>query len=274
MKITRIFTAALAALGLSGAAIAAESNGHEVERHDWIFNGPFGTFIDGDHNERNSVQRGFQIYQEICASCHSLNQLSFRNLGEAGGPFASEEFANPNDNPVVMQVAANWAYQARDVDTDTGEAIERTPRVSDRFPWIFENAYQARGTLGALPPDLSLIVKARSGGADYIRAFLLGYTDHAPEGVTVGPGQYYNEAYPGNIVAMAPQLFEDRVEYADGTAATPEQMADDIVTFLAWAGDPHMEARKQLGVMVLLFLLLFSVLVYLAYRQIWENVEH
>lgn len=274
MKITRIFTAALAALGLTGVAIASEGNGHEIEKHEWVFNGPFGTFVDGDHNERHAVQRGFQVFQEICSSCHSLDLLSFRNLGETGGPFESEQFGNPNDNPILMQIAANWAYPVRDVDTETGEAIEREPRVSDRFPWVYANEFQARGVLGALPPDLSLIVKARSGGADYVRAFLLGYSDHAPEGVTVSAGQYYNSAFAGNITAMAPQLFEDRIEYADGTAATPAQMAEDVVTFLTWAGDPHMEARKQLGVMVLIFLFIFSILVYLAYRQVWEDVEH
>jgi ubiquinol-cytochrome c reductase cytochrome c1 subunit len=266
MNFTRIFAAAVAAIGLSAAASALEGDAHAPEKHDWHHAGPFGTF------DRHAVQRGFQVFQEVCASCHAMDLLKFRNLGERGGPFESEEFPNANDNAIVMQIAASYTRNwNRDEINDDGELVVRPGLPSDAFPAPFENDILARNSNGgAVPPDLSLIVKARGGGADYIRSLLLGYDDH-----DVAPGQYSNAYFPGGSLAMAPPLtFEGQVEYVDGTPATVEQMTNDVVTFLAWVGDPHMEARKQLGVMVLIYLFIFAIFVYLAYRQVWANVKH
>jgi ubiquinol-cytochrome c reductase cytochrome c1 subunit len=268
MKMTRIFAAALAAVTVTGFALASGGDTHAPEKHHWHHDGPFGTF------DRHAVQRGFQIYQEVCSSCHSLDQMSFRNLGEKGGPFESGEFPNANDNPIIMQIAENWHIPVRDIDGETGDDIERTPRTSDTFPWSYANEAQARATLGVLPPDLSLIVNARGGGADYIRSLMMGYDDHVPEDVHLAPGQSYNPYFNGGIIAMAAPLFEGQVVYADGTEASVEQMATDVAAFLAWTSDPHMEARKQLGVMVMFFLFIFAILVYLAYRQVWADVKH
>lgn len=267
MMMTRIFAAALAAVGLSAtAALAVEGDAHAPENYAWEFEGPFGTF------DRHAVQRGYQVYQEVCASCHSMNLMRFRNLGQKGGPFESEQYPNPNDNPVVMQIAAG--YQVEDGPNDDGDMFMRDGLPSDAFPAPFENEQQARASNGgAYPPDLSLIVKARSGGADYIRSLLLGY-EEAPEDSHLSPGQYYNAYFAGGAIAMAPPLVDDIISYDDGTTASVEQMAEDVVTFLTWAGDPHMEARKQMGVMVLMYLFIFAVLVYLAYRQVWRNVKH
>lgn len=280
MKMTRIIAAAVAALGLAATAHAA-GDGKKPEHHHWHHAGPFGTY------DRAAVQRGFQIYTEVCSSCHGLAFLSFRNLGEEGGPFYGYipdgddhgghhvQAVNANDNPIVMQIAANWRFPVVEIDPETGDPIERAPRASDRFPGPFPNDAAARASNGgALPPDLSLIVKARSHGADYLRSLMLGYSDEIPEDVNIAPGQYYNEYFPGGAIAMPPQLIEGLVEYSDGTEATVEQMAEDITVFLAWAADPHMEARKRMGAMVMIFLFLFAVVLYLAYRQVWANVKH
>ena len=270
MKMTRIFVAAVAVLGLSGLAWASTAGQRAPEHHHWHNAGPFGTF------DRESVQRGLQIYQEVCASCHSLDLIRFRNLGETGGPFQSAEFPNANDNVIVMQIAAGYErnWDLNEVD-DGGDPVVRVGASSDAFPAPFDNPQQARASNGgALPPDLSLIVKARSHGPDYVRSLLLGYDEEVPHDVHPAAGQHYNPYFPGGLLAMAPPLSEGLVTYADGTDATMEQMAEDIVTFLTWASDPHMEARKQMGVMVLIYLFIFAILVYIAYRQIWANVKH
>tara|TARA_R110000868_G_scaffold58183_15_gene179929 strand:- start:21393 stop:22202 length:810 start_codon:yes stop_codon:yes gene_type:complete len=267
MKMTRIVVAAVAVLGLSGLAWASTAGQRAPEHHHWHHAGPFGTF------DQNALQRGLQIYQEVCASCHSLDLIHFRNLGEPGGPFGSAEFPNANDNEIVRQIAES--YMIEDGPDDAGDMFERPGVSSDSFPSPFANERQARGSNGgALPPDLSLIVKARSHGADYIRSLLLGFDEEVPHDMHLAPGQHYNPYFPGGAIAMAPPLSEGIVTYADGTEATMEQMSEDIVTFLTWAGDPHMEARKQLGWMVLIFLFVFAILVYAAYRQVWANVKH
>ena len=267
MKMVHIIAAGLAALGLTATASAFEGDAHTPHAHHWHHNGPFGTY------DRLAIQRGLQVYQEVCASCHSLDLISFRNLGQVGGPFEADEYQNPNDNPFVMQIAAN--YQIWDGPNDDGDMFQRMGIPADTFPAPFENEQMARAAnAGALPPDLSLIVKARSHGADYIYALLTGYGE-APEGTDLNPGQYYNEYFTGGAIAMAaPISFDGQVEYSDGTEATVEQMAEDVTVFLAWASDPHMEARKSMGLMVLMYLFIFAILVYLAYRQVWANVKH
>lgn len=272
-----------AAFLTAAPATAAPGEAHEPEPHDWSWEGIFGTF------DRQELQRGFQVYQEVCSACHALEQMSFRNLGEGDGPFtcfpdpnASHEddghhaeplcYDNPNDNPVVRQIAS--AYIITDGPDDFGDMFERAGVPADRFPSVYANEQQARAANGgAYPPDLSLIVKARSGGAEYVRSLLLGYHE-APEGVTVRPGLYYNEYFPGGLIAMPPQLSEGMVTYADGTEATPEQMAHDVTAFLAWASDPHRVDRNRMGLMVLIYLFIFAVLLWFAYKQVWSRVEH
>lgn len=277
MKMVHIIAAGLAALGLSATAAAIEGDAHTPEKRDWIFSGPFGTYADGDHGERYQLQRGLQVYQELCASCHSLDLISFRNLGEPGGPFWDERWPNPNDNRIVMQIAESYGERVWDASeiNDEGDPVVRSGIPADQFPAPFENEQMARASNGgALPPDLSLIVKARHYGADYVYALLMGYAE-APYDVELSAGQHYNEYFTGGAIAMAPPItFDGQVEYADGTEATMEQMAEDVAVFLTWASDPHMEARKQMGLMVLLYLFVFAILVYLAYRQVWANVEH
>ena len=273
-----------AAFLTAAPAAAAPGEAHEPENHAWTFEGPFGTF------ERTQLQRGFQVFQEVCASCHALEHITFRNLGEGTGPFTcfpdpnahhEEEgghhaeplcYDNPNDNPVVRQIAS--AYMIEDGPDDAGDMFERAGTPADNWPSPFANEQQARASNGgAYPPDLSLIVKARAGGADYVRAILLGYHE-APEGVTMRSGLHYNEYFPGGQIAMAQPLSDGIVTYADDTEATTEQMAEDVVTFLAWASDPHLVERNRTGLMVLIYLFVFAVLLWFAYKQVWSRVEH
>lgn len=272
------FIATFAALAaLATPAFAAEGETHAPEEYTWSWEGPFGRFDD------RQLQRGFQVYQEVCASCHSMDLLSFRNLGQPGGPFEFLpdpehegeliSFANPNDNPVVMSIASGYTYT--EIDLETGEEMDRAGIPADRFPNPYANPAQAAASNGgALPPDFSVIVKARSGGAEYIRSLLLGYDYEVPEDVTLLPGQHYNPYFAGGVLAMGPQLFDGAVSYADDTPQTAEQYATDVAAFLAWASDPHMEQRKSMGLGVMIFLLIFSILMWLAYRQVWANVKH
>jgi ubiquinol-cytochrome c reductase cytochrome c1 subunit len=218
-----------------------------------------------------SVQRGFQVYKEVCASCHSMNYLSYRNLGEPRGPYFDKEYPNANDNPVVRAIAAE--YKVTEIGGETGDPAERPAEPKDRFVNPFTNEAAARAANGgALPPDLSVITKARAHGPDYIYSLLTGYAD-PPEGKEMQPGMSYNPYFPGGQIAMANQLIEDRVEFQDGTKASPEQMAMDVTTFLHWAAEPKMETRKAMGLQVLGYLLLLTVLVYLSYRRVWRNVH-
>lgn len=280
---------ALALALAPSTALAAGSYKHpEGPEGGWSFEGPFGSF------DRAALQRGFQVYKEVCSSCHGLKMLTYRNLGEAGGPFQAvapkrwqddgvqpvigepghgKYLVNPNDNPWVRAIAAD--YRVSELDAQSGDMVERPARPSDRFVYPFAN--EAVGRLangGAYPPDLSVITKARHYGADYIYNLMLGYKEQPPAGVAPVAQRYYNEYFKGGWIAMPPQLFEGRVTYADGTEATPEQMAYDVTTFLAWASDPKQEQRKQTGFVVLAYLLLLSGLLYIAYRQVWRNESH
>jgi len=269
------FIATFAALAaLATPALAAEGEVHAPEPYTWSFDGPFGTYDD------RQLQRGFQVYQEVCASCHSMDLLSFRNLGQPGGPFEEIEhegetltWANPNDNPIVIDIASRSTYS--ELDLETGEMMDRQGIPADRFPNPYANSAQAAASNGgAVPPDFSVIVKARSGGAEYIRSLLLGYDYEVPEDVTLLPGQHYNYYFPGGVLAMGPQLFDGAVSYADDSPQTAEQYATDVAAFLAWASEPHMESRKGMGLGVMIFLLIFAILMWLAYRQVWANVKH
>jgi len=253
----------------AGGMVAQAAGGGEAkpETQNWGFKGPFGTY------DRPAMQRGYQVYKEVCSSCHVLDHLSFRHLGDKGGPFYDPQFPNPNDNPVVKAFAKDWTIER--IDQDSGDPYDDTGIPADQFPDIYPNAIAAAASNGgAVPPDLSVIIPARTGGADYLFALLAhGYTE-APEGTTVGEGTSYNKYFPGNQIAMAPPLFDEMVEYADGTQASTEQMSRDLVEFLAWAGDPKMEVRKKVGFATFLFLFIFALLLFMTYKEVWKDVDH
>ena len=242
---------------LVSAPISITANGAEsiaFPSQKWSFNGPFGTF------DRGELQRGLQVYKEVCATCHSLNFISFRNLADLG--FNEDE---------VKAIAAE--FQVKDGPNNDGEMFERAAIPSDVWPAPYANDNAARASNnGALPPDLSLMVDARAGGADYIYALLSGYHE-TPAGKEVGEGMYYNAYYPGNQIAMPSPLVEDGVEYGDGTRATLVQQARDVSAFLAWATEPNMEQRKRMGVMVIIFLLVMTGLFYYSKKKIWSDVH-
>ncbi len=249
---TAVASALLGAALPAGPALAA---GEAVfEAQDWSFSGVFGTF------DRGALQRGLQVYQNVCSSCHGLKFVAYRNLGQLGY----------NDDEIKALAAEKLVM---DGPNDEGEMFERPALPSDRFVSPFPNAAAARvANGGAYPPDLSLIVDARAGGADYIYGLLVGYTD-PPEGVTIPDGMYYNTAFPGNQIAMPPPLYPDGVTYGDNTPATVAQQARDLATFLAWASEPNLEERKRAGVMTILFLLVLTGLLYATKRKIWADVH-
>ena len=224
---------------------------------DWSFKGFFGKFV------RGSLQRGYQVYTEVCASCHSMKYLSYRNLSETGGPEFSEEQAKA--------IASN--FEVTDGPNSEGEMFTRQAKLSDKFADPYSNTEEAKlSNGGAYPPDMSVLVKARSGGADYIYSVLLGYED-PPDNMILDDGVYYNKYMYGNKIKMPKQLYEDLVTYSDGTAATPEQMAKDVVTFMAWSAEPHLEARHKIGFRAIVYLLIITVLVYFSMKKIWSRVE-
>ncbi|MFN3313491.1 MAG: cytochrome c1 [Hyphomonas sp.] len=320
MKTLRILTASLAGLAFAGLAHAAGGAKHaHGPEGGWPFEGFTGQY------DQASVQRGYQVYKQVCSSCHGMKLLSYRNLGEKGGPFYDPAYPNANDNPYVRALAAENEI-LDPVPNDMGEFDFRPATPADAFRSPFANDAAARAANGgAVPPDLSVITKARHGGASYIYNLMLGYPDFdlyedritERDGETIyetlidlskfeklgdyrpetGPayilqptGQYYNPYMPGDItanfegdprhtppggfLAMAPQLTPGRVEYTDGTEATIEQMAYDVAQFLAWATDPKLEARKEVGLATMIYLLILSVLLWFSYKRIWRKVEH
>jgi len=224
---------------------------------DWSFKGLFGKF------DRGSLQRGYQVYSEVCSSCHSMKYLSYRNLSEEGGPeFSIEE---------AKAIAA--AYEVTDGPNSDGEMFVRPAKLSDKFVMPFENTKAAQAANGgAYPPDMSVLVKARSGGANYVYSVLLGYED-PPNGITLDDGVYYNKYMYGKNIKMAKPLNEGAVEYNDGTIASEEQMAKDVTTFLMWAAEPHLEARHKMGFKAILYLIILTILVYFSMKKIWSRIE-
>lgn len=275
---------AFAALGLAllaGPALAATTNEEPANVH-WSFEGPFGKF------DKEQVQRGYKVYREVCSACHSMNLMYFRNLGQKGGPFYDPKYKNPNDNPVVKSLAHDM--QVKDVDTDTGDVISRPATPADKFPAPFANEYAARASNGgAAPPDLSVMAKAREGGPAYIYSLLTGFKA-APAGLTLDAGKYYNPYFAGDLsgswhgaagkvpqggaIAMPPPLTDGKVTFDDGKPSTVKQEAYDVAAFLAWAAEPKMEERKAFGLGALIYLLIFSGLLYASYKKIWKNVGH
>jgi len=229
----------------------------ELLKTDWSFKGLFGKF------DRGSLQRGYQVYTEVCASCHSMKYLSYRNLSEKGGPEFSIEQAKA--------IAAS--FEVIDGPNNDGEMFERPAKLSDKFLMPYENVKEAQAANGgAYPPDMSVLAKARSGGVDYIYSVLLGYED-PPSGITLDDGVYYNKYMYGNNIKMSQPLYDGSVEYNDGTEATKEQMAKDVATFLMWAAEPHLEARHKMGFKAILYLIILTILVYFSMKKIWSRIE-
>jgi ubiquinol-cytochrome c reductase cytochrome c1 subunit len=230
---------------------------NEPLKVDWSFKGLTGKF------DRSSLQRGFQVYKEVCSSCHSMQYLSYRNLGESGGPEFSEQ--------EVKAIAAS--IEIEDGPDSQGEMFIRPGRPADKFKSPYPNvnaSIAANG--GAYPPDMSVLVKARPGGSNYIYSVLMGYED-PPAGMSLDDGVYYNKYMIGNKIKMSSPLSDDIVEYTDGTQATVDQMAKDVTTFLTWAAEPELEERHQTGVKVIIYLILLTTLVYLSMKKIWSRVD-
>jgi ubiquinol-cytochrome c reductase cytochrome c1 subunit len=253
MPMSRLSTVGIVALllafsGLGQPARAAEEV--ELLYVNWPFDGVFGKF------DRAAAQRGFQVYREVCSTCHSLKYVAFRNLEQLG--FSPEQ---------VEALAAQ--YTVTDGPNDEGEMFERPARPADPIPPPFPNPQAARAANGgALPPDLSLITNARAGGADYVYSLLQGYRE-APPGESGPEGTYYNAYFPSHWIAMPPPLQDGAVQYADGTEATVPQMAADVANFLTWAAEPTLEQRKRTGLKAMLFLIVFAGLSYATMRKVW-----
>ena len=235
-----------------GSAHAAEAV--SIPSQSWSFSGPFGKF------DQAATQRGLQVYRAVCAGCHSLDLIAFRNLAALG--YSEEE---------IKAFAAE--AEVEDGPDDEGEMFTRSGLPADYFPAPFPNPKAAAAANGgAVPPDLSLMTKARKGGADYLYALLIGYVD-PPADFDLMEGLSYNAYFPGHQIAMAAPLYEDAVEYSDGTPATVEQMAHDVTNFLVWAAEPEMEVRKGMGIKVMIFLVVFCVVLYAAKRKIWADIH-
>ena len=229
----------------------------EYLKTDWSFKGLFGKF------DRGALQRGYQVYTEVCASCHSMKYLSYRNLAEKGGPEFSEAEAKA--------IAAS--FDVTDGPNTDGEMFRRPGKLSDKFVMPYENVEAAKAANGgAYPPDMSVLIKARGGGANYIYSLLQGY-DEPPTGINLDDGVYYNKYMYGNKIKMSAPLSEGIVEYSDGTQASVQQMSKDVTTFLMWAAEPHLEARHQMGFKAIVYLIILTVLVYFSMKKIWSRIE-
>ena len=221
---------------------------------NWPFHGFFGRF------DQSSLQRGFKVYREVCAGCHGIKHVSYRDLNSIG--LTKDE---------IKSLAAE--YEIKDGPNDEGEMYMRFAKPSDKFVGPYSNDKEARlANNGAYPPDLSLIVKARAGGADYLYSLLNGYVDE-PEEFELNDGMYYNLIYPGKQIAMPQPIYDDMVEYDDGTIASQDQIIRDVTSFLAWTAEPELEERKSMGVKVIFFLILITLMLYAVKRKVWKDIE-
>ena len=227
----------------------------DIPKYDWSWKGFFGTY------DRSAAQRGLKVYKEVCSGCHSMNLIAYRNLGDLG--FSEQQ---------IKAIASDSLVE--DGPNEDGDMFEREAIPSDRFanPYPNDNAARAANN-GAYPPDLSLIVKARPKGADYIHSLLLGYKD-TPTDFKVPEGMWYNKYMEGHLIAMPAPLMDGAIEYDDGTEPTLEQLSSDVTTFLAWAAEPSLEHRKRLGIKVLLFLIALFILTYISKEKIWRDIKH
>jgi len=250
---TKILLAVFASLMMLSASTSVQAASESKQPKDlsWGFEGFTGTY------DRGALQRGFQVYKEVCSACHGIKYIAFRNLMEIG--FSEEE---------AKAIAAGYIV-AGDLD-EYGDPTERAGKLFDYIPSPQPNDIAARAANnGALPPDLSLIIKARANGADYLYSLLTGYED----GHEVAPGMNYNPYFPGGEIAMGQPLFDDQVMYADGTEASLEQMSQDVVVFLAWAAEPTLEARHKAGFKVISFLLVLTILLYFSNKKVWAGIK-
>jgi len=257
MKLSRnialAFVAVTAGISITGSALSAEAGKHPLQQQ-WSFNGPLGKY------DQAALQRGWQVYQQVCAACHSLKYFRFRNLSDMG-----------YDASMIKAFAKE--YEVAGEPDDYGDETVRAALPQDAFPSPFANDNAARASNnGALPPDLSLIVKARHDGANYVYSLLTGYND-APAGFEVSDGMTYNAYFKGAQIAMASPLSADAIEYEDNSPATVERMASDVVQFLNFVAEPKLEERKHMGVNVLLFLLAMTIVFYLSMKKIWKPVK-
>ncbi len=254
-KFLKISSLIVLLAGVFNNSIAAEKV--EYLKTDWSFKGLFGKF------DRGALQRGYQVYTEVCSSCHSMKYVSYRNLAEKGGPEFTEAQAKA--------IAAS--FEIKDGPNADGEMFTRPGKLSDKFVMPYENVKAAQAANGgAYPPDMSVLVKARGGGVDYIYSLLQGYDD-PPAGFILDDGVYYNKFMYGNKIKMSNQLSDGLVEYADGTNATVEQMSKDVTTFLMWTAEPHLEARHQMGFKAIVYLIILTILVYFSMKRIWSRIE-
>ena len=251
----KIFSIIYLIISIFSQSIAADKV--DYIKTDWSFKGLFGKF------DRASLQRGYQVYTEVCAACHSMKYLSYRNLSEKGGP----EFS------VEQTKAIAASFEVVDGPNADGEMFTRPAKLSDKFVMPYENEKAAQAANGgAYPPDMSVLVKARGGGVDYIYSLLQGYED-APSGMILDEGVHYNKYMYGNKIKMAAPLSDGIVEYGDGTVASVEQMSKDVTSFLMWAAEPHLEARHQMGFKAIVYLIILTILVYFSMKKIWSRVE-
>ena len=220
----------------------------------WPFDGFFGRF------DQSSLQRGFQVYREVCAGCHGIRLVSYRDLSAIG-----------YSNDDIKSIASE--YEVKDGPDDEGEMYIRFAKPSDKFigPYLNKNEARAANN-GSYPPDLSLIVKARAGGADYLYNLLNGYKE-MPKNFNLNDGMYYNTIYPGKQIAMPQPIYDESVEYEDNTPASQDQIIRDVTSFLAWTAEPELDERKSIGIRVLLFLFLLTLMLYAVKRKIWRDVE-
>ncbi len=254
-NIIKLFSIIILFCASSVNVISAEKV--EYLKTDWTFKGLFGKF------DRASLQRGYQVYTEVCAACHSMKYLSYRNLSEKGGP----EFS------VAQAKAIAASFEVTDGPNSDGEMFQRPGKLSDKFVMPYENVKAAEAANGgAYPPDMSVLVKARGGGVDYIYSLLQGYED-APSGMILDDGVHYNKYMYGNKIKMSAPLSDGIIEYSDGTNPTVEQMSKDVTTFLMWAAEPSLEARHQMGFKAIVYLIILTILVYFSMKRIWSRVK-
>ena len=251
----KLFSIIILLCSTSANVISAEKV--EYLKTDWTFKGLFGKF------DRASLQRGYQVYTEVCAACHSMKYLSYRNLSEKGGP----EFS------VAQAKAIAASFEVTDGPNADGEMFQRPGKLSDKFVMPYENVKAAEAANGgAYPPDMSVLVKARGGGVEYIYSLLQGY-EEAPSGMILDEGVHYNKYMYGNKIKMSAPLSDGIIEYSDGTNASVEQMSKDVTTFLMWAAEPSLEARHQMGFKAIVYLIILTILVYFSMKKIWSRVK-